>query len=258
MKRAIPFLFFLLLIGATCPAVNPFFFVRTALFTPPNIPGTHIDLWLFAPDASTISVSGSNVTQWNDKSGNGYNFSQATSSKQPTYSASGFNGRPAVIFNPADALSAPEYLSSTSFAQAQPLTIVFVGQQTSTGDLIDYSYILVDGAANWAFNSVVNSGDIAQVYAGGNLNSSVAMSGVHQWIEVINGSSSAVYTDGVLTGSGNPGSNGISGGPLDLGSLSTQKGWLGSMGELVIYSGAFNATQISQSHAYDKSIFGTP
>jgi hypothetical protein len=44
-------------------------------------------LWLDAEDASTITLNGSTVSQWNDKSGNGRNFSQATAINQPTYNA---------------------------------------------------------------------------------------------------------------------------------------------------------------------------
>ncbi|MFM6394347.1 MAG: hypothetical protein ACKPFH_18075 [Dolichospermum sp.] len=41
-------------------------------------------LWLDAADSSTITLNGSNVSQWNDKSGNGRNATQATAARQPT------------------------------------------------------------------------------------------------------------------------------------------------------------------------------
>ncbi len=47
------------------PAVSP-------VFTPRQIPGC--SLWLDAADPSTLRFSGSNVIQWNDKSGNSYNL----------------------------------------------------------------------------------------------------------------------------------------------------------------------------------------
>lgn len=43
-------------------------------------------LWLDAADTSTITLNGSTVSQWADKSGNGRNFSQATAANQPGYS----------------------------------------------------------------------------------------------------------------------------------------------------------------------------
>ena len=54
-------------------------------------------LWLDAADASTITIA-TGVSQWNDKSGNGRNFSQATAARQPSYQASGINAKPSVAF----------------------------------------------------------------------------------------------------------------------------------------------------------------
>ena len=56
------------------------------LWTPAEL-GASLAMWLDADDASTITLSGSNVTQWDDKSGNGKDVSQGTASRQPTYDA---------------------------------------------------------------------------------------------------------------------------------------------------------------------------
>jgi hypothetical protein len=56
-------------------------------------------LWLDAEDTSTITLNGATVSQWNDKSGNARNVTQATASAQPTYSATGLNGKSAVVFD---------------------------------------------------------------------------------------------------------------------------------------------------------------
>jgi hypothetical protein len=45
------------------------------------------NLWFDAADASTITLNGSTVSQWNDKSGNARNISQGTTANQPTYSS---------------------------------------------------------------------------------------------------------------------------------------------------------------------------
>ena len=50
-------------------------------------------LWLDAADASTVVTSGSAVTQWNDKSGNGNNATQVTAINRPSYTNNG------IIFN---------------------------------------------------------------------------------------------------------------------------------------------------------------
>jgi hypothetical protein len=58
----------------------------TAEVTPRAIPGCA--LWLDAADRPTLTLSGSSVTAWADKSGNGRNATQSVSGNRPTYSAS--------------------------------------------------------------------------------------------------------------------------------------------------------------------------
>ena len=55
-------------------------------------------LWLDAADATTITLNSTTVSQWNDQSGNGRNFSQATAGNQPVYSTSALNGKNVVAF----------------------------------------------------------------------------------------------------------------------------------------------------------------
>ena len=60
----------------------------------PNFFGSNLAAWYDAADSRTITQSGGLVSQWNDKSGNGYHVSNATAATQPDYLATGFNGRP--------------------------------------------------------------------------------------------------------------------------------------------------------------------
>jgi hypothetical protein len=59
-------------ISATLPSPHPFksFPPASLPFSPRNISG--LALWLDGADQSSLTLSGSNVTQWRDKSGNGY------------------------------------------------------------------------------------------------------------------------------------------------------------------------------------------
>lgn len=61
-------------------------------FVPTALPGCQ--LWLDAADTATITSSGSpaKVSQWNDKSRNAYNVTQATAGLQPTTAAVTQNG----------------------------------------------------------------------------------------------------------------------------------------------------------------------
>ena len=63
-------------------------FIFGDLWTPAQI---STSLWLDAADASTITLNNSTVSQWNDKSGNGRNVSQANSALQPLYTLGGLN-----------------------------------------------------------------------------------------------------------------------------------------------------------------------
>ena len=56
-------------------------------------------LWLDAADIATITLNGSTVSQWNDKSGNGRNASQGTAGQQPTYTSNSQNGYGMISFD---------------------------------------------------------------------------------------------------------------------------------------------------------------
>ena len=66
-------------------------------WTPADL-GSSLSLWLDADDANTITLNGSTVSQWDDKSGNANHVSNATASTQPDYLATGWNGQPTVSF----------------------------------------------------------------------------------------------------------------------------------------------------------------
>lgn len=51
--------------------------------------GSRLALWLDADDFSTITLNGSTVSQWRDKSGNGRHVSQNNASAQPEFAATG-------------------------------------------------------------------------------------------------------------------------------------------------------------------------
>jgi hypothetical protein len=104
---------------------HPFYNIPTSspLFTPPSISG--LMLWLDAADSSTLTLSGSNITQWNDKSGSNYNFQNnatltpwaSASSNRPTYNTqSGLNGLPVVSFDSAinQSLAASDVFGGTA------------------------------------------------------------------------------------------------------------------------------------------------
>jgi hypothetical protein len=121
-------------IRSSIPATHPFktFSSSSALpFLPTNI--SACVLWLDPADRSTVTLSGSNVSQLNDKSGLGYNMSQATSGNQPTY-ASSLYGNGMLTFTQ----SLSTRLSNTSFP-------TFIGSGPASYFLVEYNMTAPSG-----------------------------------------------------------------------------------------------------------------
>jgi hypothetical protein len=76
------------------PTTHPYYRVlpSTPLFSPPQFSG--VAFWLDGADPSSMTLSGSTITQWRDKSVNGYAGTSVGSPLQTT-----INGLPAVAFN---------------------------------------------------------------------------------------------------------------------------------------------------------------
>lgn len=67
-------------------------------------PGNVAHMWYDAADTSTISISGSAVTQWNDKGFAGVNLTQGTAANRPTSGTTTLNGKNVIAFDGNDVL----------------------------------------------------------------------------------------------------------------------------------------------------------
>ena len=85
-------------------------------------------VWLDASDTSTITASSGFVSQWNDKSGNGYNVVQATGANQPTTGSATINGLNVLSFDGSN--DRMQNLSVPS--SSRPHTYVIVAKETSS------------------------------------------------------------------------------------------------------------------------------
>src|SRR5215469_5429220 len=81
-------------------------------WTPASLPG--LVAWYDAQTAASIVLNGSTVSQWNDRSGHGYNATQSTAANQPAYNAVGLNGFPSLACNS----SSPSFMSAAVPANA--------------------------------------------------------------------------------------------------------------------------------------------
>jgi hypothetical protein len=75
---------------------TPSRFTQTSLFSPTQISGC--SLWLDAADSSTVTLSGSNVTQWNDKSGINNNAVVPSGGTSPIYQVNSLNTQATISF----------------------------------------------------------------------------------------------------------------------------------------------------------------
>ena len=94
-----------------------------SVWTPASL-GADLALWLDAEDTASITLNGSTVSQWDDKSGNNFNFANATASEQPAYLATGLNGKPSLRTDGDDTLF---YQSSLLGQNVSGLTAAIVG-----------------------------------------------------------------------------------------------------------------------------------
>jgi len=83
-------------------SINQGIIISEESLLPSDIPD--LGLWLDGDDEPTITKSANAVSQWDDKSGNGRNATQATGAAQPIYTVGGMNGLPILRFDGVDDL----------------------------------------------------------------------------------------------------------------------------------------------------------
>jgi len=95
--------------------------------SPINLGGTGAcQLWLDAADLSSLTVTGTTVTRWNDKSGNGYYASSNTGTVTSTTNL--INGNNSIFFPAFSALSIKNSGGTISFSVGSAITIFVVAQ----------------------------------------------------------------------------------------------------------------------------------
>jgi hypothetical protein len=127
-------------------------------FAETTLPVTaNLNRWYDASDLSSMTISNGNISQWNDKSGNGIHVSQGTGSRQPNILLNYVNGRHAVSFSDSteDNLSSGNQPTSGSSSA----TIFFVGKSDM--------YTSDQTAVSWGTSNAVGAG-ISLVFTGQN------------------------------------------------------------------------------------------
>lgn len=103
-------------------------------FDPRSLSG--LALWLDASDSSAVTLNGTTVSEWRDKSGNARHASQSTAARQPTYTTAGQNSRNVITF-----------ASGRVLTMSVPLGPAFTILLVATPSTQANSYILACGAS---------------------------------------------------------------------------------------------------------------
>jgi len=231
-------------------------------------------LWLDTTDIDTITLNGSKVTQWDDKSISGNDVAQSTEASQPTYEVDSMSGKSSLFFNGAQYLERADGDCTGLDMGAGDFTVISVFSSTTTssgatiaakgagnvgakryilalvGSVPEYSYFELDD--NTAFK---RAKDFDVVNFDGN---------PHMLIGMRFGTDLKLYRDGGLketidiTGYGDLDSPD----PLSIGALWDKSGsayaWFfeGNIGEVIIYNRVLNSSEQNQVEKYLSNKWG--
>lgn len=237
--------------GLALPPVPLRLAMNSRVFQPTSITGCQ--MWLDAADPSTVSLSGSNVTSWADKSGNGNTPSQATGSNQPTYGSNTltFNGTSSFLYTAL----------ASSLTVSSGYTIAVVSMQTSQnggyqrllgmnetsapnaffwGGLSGNLVIDIGNSTNWANNATAISPTVSMLQR----NISIATFSTGGLAPFVNGATYTLRSSALNTPIPN----------LYIGcgffSGSTQQFWPGTVNEILVFSSALSITQRQSVEGY--------
>jgi hypothetical protein len=177
---------------------------NTQLWTPNQL-SADLQFWVDALETSSITLNGSNVSQWNDLSGNNRHLTQSSGSLQPLYITSGA-GSVGVGMDGID-----DVMSTATFTINQPFTrflVVTRREASATGTIINS----ISGTPN--SNMANNSATRVLMFAGtaSLVSGQDTVNGQRsQFGTIYNGASSALWNNGTSTTGTNPGTNGMNG-----------------------------------------------
>lgn len=101
-----------------------------------------------ASNVTTLALSGNQVTSWGSSVGSCV-AAQATSSQQPTYSATARNGLPGIVFSGTNYLSLSEVYNFPGTTTASTIVVVgYGGTSTTTSNITAFSYGVGSTAAD--------------------------------------------------------------------------------------------------------------
>ena len=170
-------------------------FAAAAVFTDPtDIAG--LVIWFDASDSGTITQSGGLVSQWDDKSGNGYHATEVTN--KPTTGADTLNSLNVLTFD-------GDRLASAAPSTQTTQTIFVVGQITFSAGSTQ-AFVGANPSQGLAFRWNNSKTDLSNPYVEdiGTSTGALSLSTYYLWTATYNSSTGAYdfRTDGASDGSG--------------------------------------------------------
>ena len=229
-------------------------------FTPPMV--SNCALWLDAADSTTVSLTGSTVTQWRDKSGNGNN---TTSIGAATYTTSGMNGRPC-LSNITDATGPVTNPGSAK------ISVFVVGTVPSLSSTYHNAFALNNSVKATALANFYATGNMFTSYYGGQSppriygymgggNMSLSYSGTFGqpmvWEGLQDGVTTYTYGNGTSYGTTTVSATTYSYNAYWIGGPSNIPKWPGYLGEIIVYNRTILTNERQQVEGYLAWKWGT-
>lgn len=215
--------------------------------------------WYDAADGDTITSSSGELTQWNDKSGNGYNLTRLNTTGPATGSRTQ-NSLNVIDFDRgANDLSSSRRLRPTTWSDlSQPNVIFVVGKHDAN---LSWMY-LFDGNSGSKRNAILGHAATYSLYAGAEIYRGTPDTSAHVYTCVFNTTAGYLRIDGSQQGAtGNVGSQALGnvtlGGRYDIvaGAYDLLDGFIG---EVLIYNSALTTAKITTIETYLKNKWNTP
>ena len=205
--------------------------------------------WFDASDPSTITESGGAVSQWADKSGNGYHATQSNKTLRPYTGTRTLNGLNAVE---SKSLTSSMFLTTGTFTQAQPFTVAIAGKYDGDSST-DYSSIVSLGTSSTGRFAVMAAGtERFYVNMGASLlpGKGTYTTNPTCFTTIANVRSSSLRLNAAAIASGNIGELPIERVNLGAGSSTGHFPFYGVIGEVVIASGALSGADLANLESY--------
>ena len=227
-------------------------------WTPAELP--NLALWLDAEDAASITLNGSTVAQWSDKSGNARHVSQATVVNQPAYTANGLNGKPVLTFTGTNFLSR----TNDTFLQNAPAVSIFLvvayNNYTTSRRAVNVTAVSTGATRVVLFGTAGSLQSLARRLSAEAISVSSGTPAaantpvIHgSQLNFVNNSNTEVVNGVVATaatfssGAGNSESNLIN---FEIGAAVTTQLFLGTMAEAIFISGILSTTDRQRLEGY--------